>query len=88
MCPSSCFIHAGTERVTSLFFPCGYAIINRNHQDPEGVSVDQRGEKWAKDKHCSEFASDCELTNDDSRKFHIATGFTEANRIICFRKTI
>lgn len=45
-------------------------------------------EKWAKGKHCSEFASDCELHNVDSLKFHLAMGFEEANRIICFRKDI
>ena len=45
-------------------------------------------ESWAKEKGCSEFASDCELDNTDSFNFHIATGFEEANRIICFRKDI
>ncbi|MBR5108781.1 MAG: GNAT family N-acetyltransferase [Clostridia bacterium] len=45
-------------------------------------------ENWAKEKHCSEFASDCELENDGSRRFHIAMGFTEANRIICFTKRL
>ena len=45
-------------------------------------------EKWSKEKHCSEFASDCELGNDDSLKFHLAMGFKEANRIICFKKQL
>ena len=45
-------------------------------------------EKWAKEKNCTEFASDCELVNEDSLKFHRALGFEEANRIICFRKDI
>ena len=45
-------------------------------------------EKWAKEKGCSEFASDCVLANEDSLKFHRALGFEEANRIICFRKDI
>lgn len=45
-------------------------------------------EKWAKEKGCSEFASDCELVNEESLKFHMALGFEEANRIICFRKDI
>ena len=45
-------------------------------------------EKWAKDKKCSEFASDCELKNIDSLRFHMAMGFEEANRIICFKKDI
>jgi len=45
-------------------------------------------EKWAKEKGCAEFASDCELDNADSLKFHLALGFEEANRIICFRKEL
>lgn len=45
-------------------------------------------EKWAKNMGCKEFASDCELDNIDSFKFHMAMGFDEANRIICFRKCI
>ena len=45
-------------------------------------------EKWAKEKGCREFASDCELDNTDSLRFHLAMGFEEANRIICFRKEV
>lgn len=45
-------------------------------------------ETWAKNRGCSEFASDCELDNNGSMKFHIAMGFDEANRIICFKKRI
>ena len=67
----------------------------------EGIFVDEacrrRGyaarllsacEKWAKEKGCREFASDCELTNTDSLKFHLSLGFQEANRIICFTKAL
>jgi aminoglycoside 6'-N-acetyltransferase I len=45
-------------------------------------------EQWAKEKGCSEFASDCELDNEVSRQFHINLGFNEANRIICFTKKL
>ena len=45
-------------------------------------------EMWAKDMGCTEFASDCELDHIGSLKFHIAMGFVEANRIICFKKNI
>lgn len=45
-------------------------------------------EKWAKEKQCTELASDCELVNKESLCFHIALGFEEANRIICFKKEI
>lgn len=44
--------------------------------------------KWAKEKGCTEFASDCELDNEDSLQFHMAMGFFEANRIICFTKEL
>ena len=45
-------------------------------------------EQWAKEKGCVEFASDCELTNGESLRFHLKLGFEEVNRIICFQKEI
>ena len=67
----------------------------------EGIFVDEahrkRGlaaallracEAWAKEKGCAEFASDCELDNTDSLRFHLSLGFTEANRIICLTKKL
>lgn len=45
-------------------------------------------QKWAKEQGCTEFASDCELDNEDSLKFHMKMGFAEANRIICFTKRL
>ena len=67
----------------------------------EGVYVDEAHRKqgvaaallraceaWAKEKGCAEFASDCELDNRDSLRFHLSVGFEEANRIICFTKKL
>lgn len=45
-------------------------------------------ESWAKEKGCTEFASDCELDNVQSLRFHLGVGFEEAGRIICFAKKI
>lgn len=45
-------------------------------------------EQWAKEKGCTEFASDCELSNKDSIAFHMSMGFEEANRVICFTKKL
>lgn len=45
-------------------------------------------EDWAKEKGCTEFASDCELDNTQSLQFHLHMGFGEANRIICFTKKL
>ena len=45
-------------------------------------------ESWARQQGCTEFASDCELDNHSSLEFHLRSGFTEANRIICFTKRL
>ncbi len=45
-------------------------------------------EEWARKKDCREFASDCELHNKVSFKFHLKMGFSEVNRIICFTKKL
>ena len=45
-------------------------------------------EKWSKEKGCREFASDCELENEQSLAMHLKLGFVEANRIICFKKDL
>lgn len=45
-------------------------------------------EDWARSKGCTEFASDCELNNMQSLRFHKQVGFEEANRIICFTKKL
>lgn len=67
----------------------------------EGIYVAQTGrrkglarqllsacENWAREQGCREFASDCELTNTQSLHFHLALGFEEVNRIICFTKKL
>jgi len=45
-------------------------------------------EDWARQQGCREFASDCELENVQSLRFHLSLGFEEANRIICFTKKL
>ena len=45
-------------------------------------------EDWAREQGCTEFASDCELTNVESQEFHRAVGFEEANRIIAYVRKI
>ena len=45
-------------------------------------------ENWAVEKGCTEFVSVCELDNAESLSFHLAMGFEETNRIICFKKKL
>ena len=72
--------------------PVGYleGIFVKEEYRKQGIAgaLLHECEKWAKSKGCSEFASDCELTNTQSLDFHLAVGFSEANRIICFTKKL
>ena len=72
--------------------PVGYleGIFVREPLRGRGVARALLGQcqAWAREKGCREFASDCELSNEDSLRFHLATGFEEANRIICFVKRL
>ena len=56
----------------------------------QGVAKDllRECQKYAKEHGCTEFASDCELDNEESLQFHLRMGFEEANRIICFTKRL
>lgn len=72
--------------------PVGYleGIFVAEEYRKRGVAKDmlEACQKWAKEQGCTEFASDCELVNEDSLKFHLKMGFEEANRIICFTKKL
>ena len=63
--------------VKSEYRKCGY-----------GKELLKHCEEWSVEKGCTEFASDCELTNNLSLAFHLNAGFIEANRIICFTKKL
>ncbi|QAA33477.1 aminoglycoside 6'-N-acetyltransferase [Clostridium manihotivorum] len=77
----------GTESI-----PVGYleGIYVRSEYRMKGIAKELlfHCEQWAKSLGCSEFASDCELHNTESFKFHLNAGFEEANRIICFTKKL
>ena len=79
--------------------PVGFAQCALRRDYVEGSSVlpehRRRGiarrlvdacQSWAQMQGCKEFASDCELDNLESQRFHQACGFAEVNRIVCFLK--
>lgn len=72
--------------------PVGYlegVYVERAHRNRGVAAALLRAcEAWAKGQGCTEFASDCELENADSLRFHQSLGFREANRIICFTKKL
>ena len=72
--------------------PVGYLegiYVEKEHRNLGTARTLLKGaQQWAKEKGCREFASDCEMDNTESLAFHLACGFEEANRIICFVKEI
>lgn len=72
--------------------PVGYLeglyVIEAYRKQQIAQKLVQACETWSKSKGCTEFASDCELSNSDSLTVHLKLGFTEANRIICFTKKL
>ncbi|WP_445501608.1 aminoglycoside 6'-N-acetyltransferase [Microvirga sp. G4-2] len=45
-------------------------------------------EDWARDLGCQELASDVEIHNVTSQSMHIAVGFEETERVVCYRKPL
>ena len=45
-------------------------------------------EDWARDLNLTEIASDADLDNNDSIGAHLALGYQEVERIVCFRKSL
>jgi len=53
-----------------------------------GRALVAAAEDWARARGCREFASDTVIDNDASAAAHRALGFTEVERIRCFRKDL
>ncbi len=72
--------------------PVGYLegifVVEEYRKRGLAKSMLEACQQWAKEQGCTEFASDCELVNEESLKFHLKMGFEEANRIICFTKKL
>ena len=72
--------------------PVGYleGIFVREEYRRQGLAKQLLAacERWAEEQGCTEFASDCELTNTASQEFHKKLGFAEANRVVCFVKPL
>ena len=72
--------------------PVGYleGIYVKPEYRNQGIAREmvQYAIKWAAENGCTEFASDCLLENEESRKFHSRIGFSEKNTIVHFAMKI
>lgn len=53
-----------------------------------GGRLIQAAEDWARAQGCTEMGSDAEDWNEISHAAHLALGYTEATRLVCFSKQI
>ncbi|GAB6108196.1 aminoglycoside 6'-N-acetyltransferase [Fusibacter bizertensis] len=72
--------------------PVGYIegiyVIPEFRRKNVSKSLVAEGQKWAVGHNCTQIASDIEDDNQLSQTFHLAIGFKEINRIICYIKDI
>jgi aminoglycoside 6'-N-acetyltransferase I len=75
-----------------LTSPVGYleGIYVRAEWRRRGVGrgLVRAGEEWARTVGCTEMASDRELINDESGAFHSSVGYSEVERIVCYRRPL
>ena len=63
--------------------------IRENHRKKGyATTLLSKAEEWAKVHGAIELGSDTEIFNKISQDFHVATGFKEINRIVCYAKKL
>lgn len=66
----------------------GWYVAPQHRQGGIGRRLVEAAEGWARAKGCSEMASDTELHNTPSQQAHARLGYSEVERIVCFRKSL
>jgi aminoglycoside 6'-N-acetyltransferase I len=66
----------------------GWFVVPEARRSGVGRALIAAAEEWGRAQDCTEFASDADPENDVSSAAHLATGFTEAGLVRCFRKDL
>jgi len=74
-----------TDRVAYLE---GWFVEEAHRRCGIGAALVAAVEAWARAQGCAELASDTEIENGISATAHTALGFTEVERIVCFKKEL
>jgi aminoglycoside 6'-N-acetyltransferase I len=63
-------------------------VEERARRTGAGAALVAAVEEWGRAQGCTELASDADIHNDGSAAAHLALGFAEVERIVCFRKAL
>ena len=66
----------------------GWYVEPDARQQGVGRALFAAAEAWARAQGCTEMASDTWLENETSRAAHLALGYQETARLICFKKDL
>ncbi len=88
------FAELGTRRFAEGCDSSPVAYLEGIWVDPDvrrtgvALALVREAEAWARSSGFTEFGSDCAIENEASQAFHTAAGFSEAGRIVCFKKPL
>ncbi len=88
------FVEAGTRPYAEgcLSSPVGYIegwwVDTEFRGQGYGAALVNAAESWAASLGLIEMASDADLNNTASQRAHRAIGYTEMQRLVCFRKSL
>jgi aminoglycoside 6'-N-acetyltransferase I len=80
--------HAESCRSTPVAYLEGWFVDEAARRTGVGAALIEAVESWGRSHGCTEMASDTELDNIVSQQVHQALGFEEADRVVCFRKSL
>jgi len=80
--------HAESCRSTPVAYLEGWFVDEAARRSGVGAALIKAVESWGRSQGCTEMASDTELANIVSQQAHRALGFEEADRVVCFRKSL
>jgi aminoglycoside 6'-N-acetyltransferase I len=66
----------------------GWYVVAEARMQGIGRRLVEAAERWALARGFTEIASDTQLANGASQEAHLKLGFEEAERIVCFRKSL
>jgi aminoglycoside 6'-N-acetyltransferase I len=66
----------------------GWFVLPEWRGHGAGLALVDRVEQWTREHGCTELASDALLDNAQSQRAHMACGFEETERVVCFRKRL